>query len=154
VKLDFRHLPDGHVVTAKEVEEELARIRHTLQPLEIVVVNTRAGSRYGQADYVSSGCGIGYDATMYLLGRGVRLTGTDAWSWDAPFVHTAKEYEGRRRRVADLGRPQGRPRHRLLPPREAAQPGSAAALGLLHQLLPAQDPGGLGRMDTCGRDLR
>jgi kynurenine formamidase len=92
VKLDFRHLPDGHVVTAREVEEELARIGHVLEPLEIVVVNTRAGSRYGQPDYVSSGCGMGYEATMYLLERGVRLTGTDAWSWDAPFVHTAKKY--------------------------------------------------------------
>ena len=92
VKLDFRHLPDGHVVTAAEVEAELARIGHTLTPLEIVVVNTRAGSRYGHSDYVSAGCGMGYDATMYLLERGVRLTGTDAWSWDAPFVHTAKKY--------------------------------------------------------------
>jgi kynurenine formamidase len=92
VKLDFRQLPDGHVVTAAEVEAELSRIGHTLQPLEIVVVNTRAGSRYGQADYVSSGCGMGYEATMYLLERGVRLTGTDAWSWDAPFVHTARKY--------------------------------------------------------------
>ena len=92
VKLDFRHLPDGHVVTAGEVEAELKRIGHTLEPLEIVVVNTRAGSRYGNDDYVSAGCGMGYDATMYLLERGVRLTGTDGWSWDAPFVHTAQKY--------------------------------------------------------------
>jgi kynurenine formamidase len=55
VKLDFRHLPDGHVVTA--------------------------------------GCGMGYEATMYLLERGVRVTGTDGWSWDAPFVHTKKRFE-------------------------------------------------------------
>ena len=60
--------------------------------LEIVVVNTRAGSRYGHADCAASGAGMGYEATMYLLERGVRLTGTDAWSWDAPFVHTAKKY--------------------------------------------------------------
>ena len=92
VKLDFRHLPDGHVVTAAEVEGELARIGHRLQPLEIVMINTRAGSRYGERDYVSAGCGMGYEATMYLLERGIRLTGTDAWSWDAPFVHTAKRY--------------------------------------------------------------
>ena len=92
VKLDFRHFGDGYVVTAADVEAELKRIGHTLQPLEIVVVNTRAGSRYGQPDYVASGCGMGYEATMYLLERGVRLTGTDAWSWDAPFVHTAKKY--------------------------------------------------------------
>ncbi len=24
--------------------------------------------------------------------RGVRVTGIDGWSWDAPFVHTAKRY--------------------------------------------------------------
>jgi kynurenine formamidase len=92
VKLDFRHFDDGYVVTAADVEAELTRIDHKLQALDTVVVNTRAGSRYGQDDYVSSGSGMGYEATMYLLERGVRLTGTDGWSWDAPFVHTAKKY--------------------------------------------------------------
>lgn len=92
VKLDFRDFGDGYVVTAQDVEAELARIGHTLSALEIVIVNTRAGSRYGHDDFVSSGCGMGYEATMYLLERGVRLTGTDAWSWDAPFVHTARKY--------------------------------------------------------------
>ncbi len=71
---------------------ELLRIGHTLSPLEIVVVNTRAGKRYGQPDDLASGCGMGYEATMYLLERGVRLTGTDAWSRDAPFVHAAQKY--------------------------------------------------------------
>ncbi|MDB4973363.1 MAG: cyclase [Myxococcaceae bacterium] len=93
VRLDFRHFPDGYVATAADVEHELARIGHTLRPLEIVVVNTRAGSRYGHDDYVSAGCGMGYEATMYLLERGVRLTGTDAWSWDAPFQYTAQRYQ-------------------------------------------------------------
>ena len=92
VKLDFRGFDDGYVVTAADVEIELQRIGHELKPLEIVVVNTRAGSRYGHDDYVSAGCGMGYESTMYLLERGVRLTGTDAWSWDAPFVHTARRY--------------------------------------------------------------
>lgn len=92
VKLDFRQFDDGYVVTAADVEAELRRIGHDLQPLDIVVVNTRAGSAYGQDDYVEAGCGMGYEATMYLLERGVRLTGTDAWSWDAPFVYTAEKY--------------------------------------------------------------
>jgi kynurenine formamidase len=35
---------------------------------------------------------VGAEATLHLLERGVRLTGTDGWSWDAPFVHTAKRY--------------------------------------------------------------
>ncbi|ANP91068.1 MULTISPECIES: cyclase family protein [Rhizobium] len=92
VKLDFRHLPDGHVVSAQEVEAELARINHTLSPMEIVVVNTAAGMKFGQPDYVASGCGMGYEATMFLLDHGVRVTGTDGWSWDAPFLHTAKKF--------------------------------------------------------------
>jgi len=96
VKLDFRHLPDGHVATAAEVEAELARIGHALQPLDIVLVNTAAGAALGQPDFLGRGCGMGYEATMYLTSRGVRVTGTDAWSWDAPFAHTA-------RRVAETG---------------------------------------------------
>ena len=93
VKLDFRARRDGDVVTAQDVEAELKRIGHTLRPLEIVVVNTRAGSAYGQRDYVSAGAGMGREATLYLLERGVRVTGTDAWSWDAPFVHTKEKFE-------------------------------------------------------------
>jgi kynurenine formamidase len=86
VKLDFRALPDGHVVTAGEVEAELARIGHDLQPGDIVLVNTRAGDRYGQDDYVSAGCGMGREATLWLTERGMRVCGTDAWSWDAPLA--------------------------------------------------------------------
>jgi kynurenine formamidase len=91
VKLDFRHFPDGHVVTAAEVEAELARIGHDLQPLDIVLVNTAAGKALGRPDFVNVGCGMGYEATMYLTERGIRVTGTDAWSWDAPFSHTAQK---------------------------------------------------------------
>src|SRR5246127_4744930 len=92
VKLDFRHFPDGYVATAADVEAELKRIGHTLSPLEIVVVNTSAGAAYGRPDYAAKGCGMGREATMYLLERGVRVTGTDGWSWDAPFIYTMKKY--------------------------------------------------------------
>ena len=93
VKLDFRHFPNGHVVTAREVEVELQRVAVTLNPLDIVLVNTAAGKAIGDPDFVDIGCGMGYEATMYLLEKGVRVTGTDAWSWDAPFSHTAKKVE-------------------------------------------------------------
>lgn len=92
VKLDFRRFPDGYVVNAHDVATELARIGHELRPLEIVMVNTRAGQQYGHDDYLAAGCGMGREATLYLLERGVRLTGTDGWSWDAPFTHTRERY--------------------------------------------------------------
>ena len=92
VKLDFRHFEDGYVAKAADVEAELERIGHELQPLDIVVVNTSAAERYGQPDYLLKGCGMGREATNYLTERGVRVVGTDAWSWDAPFALTAQEY--------------------------------------------------------------
>lgn len=92
VKLDFRAFEAGYVVQPEDVEAELERIGHELQPMEIVVVNTAAGDAYGTDHYVAAGCGMGRDATLYLLERGVRVTGTDAWSWDAPFVHTKDKY--------------------------------------------------------------
>ena len=50
-------LPDGYVATTDDVAKELKRIGHTPSPLEIVVVNTSAGAKFGQANYVNSGCG-------------------------------------------------------------------------------------------------
>ena len=92
VKLDFSHLPHGHVVSAAELEEAFDKIGYELQPLDIVLVNTRAGSVFGQPEYLGAGVGLGREATLYLLERGVRVVGTDAWSWDAPFSHTAKRW--------------------------------------------------------------
>jgi kynurenine formamidase len=92
VKLDFRHFDDGYVATAADVQAELARIGYLLRPLDIVLVNTRAGEMYGSERYVHSGCGVGREATHWLTEQGVRVTGIDGWSWDAPFVHTAQKY--------------------------------------------------------------
>lgn len=80
------------MVTAAQVEAELARIGHELQPLDIVLVNTRAGSLFGQPGYLEAGVGMGREATLYLLERGVRVVGTDAWSWDAPFKFTRERF--------------------------------------------------------------
>lgn len=96
VKLDFRAKPDGYVCTPDDVKRELDRIQYTLKPLDIVLVNTAAAARYGEEDFIDSGCGMGKAATLWMLEQGVRVVGTDAWSWDAPFSHT-------RRKVAETG---------------------------------------------------
>jgi kynurenine formamidase len=99
VKLDFRDAPHGHVVSAAEVETALVRTGHLLKPFDIVLMNTSASDAYGTPNYLGSGCGFGREATLWLLERGVRVTGTDAWSWDAPFSFT-------RRRFAESGDPR------------------------------------------------
>ena len=154
VKLDFRHFPDGYVVTAEDVETELKRIGHTLSPLEIVVVNTSAGAKYGRPDYVNSGCGMGYEATMYLLERGVRLTGIDGWSWDAPFVYTAKKYaETRDASLIWEGHKAGR--HIGYCHIEKLHNLELLPLDRFHRvLLSGQDRARLGGLDAGGRDHR
>jgi len=94
VKLDFRHMDDGYVVGPDDVAAELSRIEYKLCPLDIVLINTRAGTMHEESlDYWNAGCGMGRDATLYLLERGVRVVGTDAWGWDAPFSYTAKKFK-------------------------------------------------------------
>ncbi len=69
VKLDFSNRPAGHVVSGAEVEAELARIGHALQPLDIVLV--QSGAVYGTDNFTDQGCGMGAEATLYLTERGV-----------------------------------------------------------------------------------
>ncbi len=90
VKLDFSDRPNGHVVSAAEVKAELARIGHVLRPLDIVLV--QSGAVYGTENFIDQGCGMGAEATLYLTECGVMVVGTDAWSWDAPFSHTARKW--------------------------------------------------------------
>ncbi len=92
VKLDFRHFENGYLVKPSDIEAELDRIRHELQPLDIVLANTAAGERYGLDEYLFSGCGFGRESTLWLTERGVRVVGTDAWSWDVPFPHTVQRW--------------------------------------------------------------
>lgn len=92
VKLDFRKAPDGHVVSVTELEDALGLAGHTLRPFDIVLVNTAAAAAYGSVQYLSRGCGFGRSATLWLLEKGVRVVGTDAWSWDAPFAHTRQRW--------------------------------------------------------------
>ena len=93
VKLDLRHLPDGAVATPGDLDAALAATGHALAPLEIVLINTGAGARFGWDDYIHSGCGVGREATLHLLRQGIKVVGTDGWSWDAPFSHTARRWE-------------------------------------------------------------
>jgi len=93
VKLDFRDRPDGYIVQPEDVEAELERIGHRLQPLDIVLVNTKASEFWGTPEYLEHGIGMGREATLYLTrDHGVRVTGIDAWGWDAPFKFARQQY--------------------------------------------------------------
>ena len=148
VRLDFRDKPDGYLCKADDVKHELDRIGYTLKPLDIVLVNTAAGTAYGQPNFIDKGCGMGREATLYLTKQGVRVTGTDGWSWDAPFSFTRKRFAETGDASSHLGRSQGRPRDRLLPHGEAHQSRPVAAVRFQGLLFPREDRSRFGRLDS------
>lgn len=93
VLLDFSHKADGERIEAAEVEAELERIDYEIKPLDIVLVRTGADAAWGRPEYLVKGAGMTRASTLYLLDRGVRVVGIDAWSWDRPLSFLAKEFQ-------------------------------------------------------------
>lgn len=92
VMLDFSKKGHGYLVTAADVEAELKRIGHELQPRDIVLIQSGAAPYADSEEYMQKGCGMGREATNYLTERGVVVVGTDAWSWDRPLPLVAEEF--------------------------------------------------------------
>jgi len=93
VKVDFRNKPDGYKVMGSDFEEYFEDINYEVQEGDIVLVNTGADAKWGTEVYRYTGCGMGRDATLWLLNRGVRVVGTDAWSWDVPLLYEGIEFD-------------------------------------------------------------
>jgi kynurenine formamidase len=96
VVLDFRSYEDGALITVTDLKHALERIGHALRAGEIVLIMTGADVDWGQECYVRRGCGLGREATLWLVERGVRVIGTDAWGLDRSFEVMRDEYHSTR----------------------------------------------------------
>jgi len=92
VRLDFRDKPAGAVLTVADLEQALAEISHSLRPADIVLLWTGADAYWRQPEYLERYCGLGAAATRWLLDRGVRVIGTDAWSLDRPPLYMGRDF--------------------------------------------------------------
>ena len=92
VVLDMRGKGDGERITIEDIEGELRRIDYRVKPLDIVLIMTGADKYWGSPDYVNRGAGMVASSTLWLIERGVRVMGTDAWGFDRPFVHIIEEH--------------------------------------------------------------
>ena len=93
--LDFTSREDGDAIDTADVQAELERIRHTLAPLDIVLVRTGRDAFYAEPDYMIRGPGVTAAATRWLFEQGVRVMGIDAWGWDRPLHLQAAEAKER-----------------------------------------------------------
>jgi kynurenine formamidase len=94
VLLDFRGHDRVAGITRDDVEAELARIGHTLEPLDIVLVMT--GTDLKQPGYENRHPGLRVEATEFLVDSGVKLIGIDAWGLDRPFEVMAEDAQAGR----------------------------------------------------------
>ena len=88
--LDIRHLDESSAASQRDIEQGLEKIGHQLRPGDIVLIRTGNDQRWGKREYYSRGPGVSAEATRWLLDQGIRLTGIDAWGWDAPLKEQAK----------------------------------------------------------------
>lgn len=93
VVLDVSDLPTGYLVTAKDIEQRLNILDHVVTAGEIILFDTGADAAWGSEEYFSYGCGLGHEAVLYLVDKGVRVIGTDAWSLDRPYPIIGQEWE-------------------------------------------------------------
>ncbi len=98
VVLDMRSLAPDAAASVEDIEAALARIDHTLSPGEIVLIQTGNDRYYGSREYFSRGPGVSAAATRWLIDRGVKLMGIDAWGWDAPLATQAQQAKALGRR--------------------------------------------------------
>jgi kynurenine formamidase len=84
VVLDCRAIPPREEIPVAHLRSELDRVEHTIRPGDIVFIRTDAFRHYHASDYPLRHPGMTREGTLWLIERGVRVMGIDAWSWDIP----------------------------------------------------------------------
>jgi len=93
VVLDFRHKADGERITVRDLEQAVAGLGRGIQEKDIVLIMTGADQAWGTSKYMLKGAGMTRESTLWILDHGVRVVGTDAWSWDRPLPFIAREFQ-------------------------------------------------------------
>jgi kynurenine formamidase len=91
VVLDMTHKAAGEGITSRDVQAELARIGYRLKPYDIVLVRTDVSKHFKEPGYDQMHPGLRRSATEWLVDRGVKLIGIDAWGLDRPMNRMVEE---------------------------------------------------------------
>lgn len=92
IVLDFTHKKAGDLITVTDVQEALNKIEHEIKPLDIVLIRTDVWKNFGHSGYQDLHPGMSEEATLWLIEKGVKMMGIDAWGWDRPFNVMAEEH--------------------------------------------------------------
>lgn len=100
VRLDVREVPPRTEIGVGAVTHALDVAGHDITAGDIVLLWTGADRLWGSEEYLTEYPGLSGEATEFLVERGVRVIGIDAWGLDRPMRSMLDDY----RRTGDSGR--------------------------------------------------
>lgn len=92
VVIDCTAVPAGDEIPVAHLKSKLEEIDHTLEPGHIVFIRTDASRHYYDEDYPERHAGMGREGTLWLIERGIRVMGIDAWAWDVPLTGQGERF--------------------------------------------------------------
>ncbi len=92
VVLDLRHKKAGELITEENIKEALRKINYEIKPYDIVLIMTGADKYFDNDNYFSAHPGMSSEATVYILNKGIKIIGIDAWGFDKPAMNMLEDY--------------------------------------------------------------
>ncbi len=97
VVLDLSHKERAAAITEEDIKAAIKKIDYEINKWDIILIRTDRDKLWGSRDYPWVHPGMTRDATLYLLKKGVKILGTDAYGFDRPFPEMFKDTkEGKR----------------------------------------------------------
>lgn len=91
VVIDMQHKKDFDPITVEDLELFLTQNSIFLKAGMIVLINTGRSKFNGTRDFPDKGTGMSAAATEWLIDKGIRVMGIDAWGWDLPLKYMIKK---------------------------------------------------------------
>lgn len=92
VVLDMRYKKSEAEITSRDLETACKRINYEIKEKNIVLIMTGADKFSKEKKYLFKYPALNKEALIWLLGKGVKVIGTDTWGFDRPFNDMVKNY--------------------------------------------------------------
>lgn len=96
VHFNFSKRDPREILRSDDFKRALDEMEYQLKPLDIVLLESGAAPHFRDADYTKYGVGVSEEATVWLMEQGIKVVGTDSYTWDMPFSLAAEIYKKNR----------------------------------------------------------
>ncbi|MCG8412163.1 MAG: cyclase family protein [Bacteroidales bacterium] len=91
IVIDMKYKKDFDPITIKDIEDFLTKENLSIEKDMIVLIKTGRDIYNGTKDFHKKGTGMSAEATSWLIDKGIKVMGIDAWGWDLPLPHMIKQ---------------------------------------------------------------